>query len=275
MKPQEYIDPRPKEYFDQFHERVRAGLPGASYRLVRLALTAPMLLGFRYRAINLENVPSEGPVILAPNHFSNFDHFLVAVLLKREVQFMAKSQLFGPKGTTYIISHGGVFPVRRGHHDDEAFITAHTVLGRGGLVLMYVEGGRSRTKGLGTPKPGVGRLALEAGVPVVPVAIEGSQHVRDAKRRLRLPKVTVQFGEPIGFPQVAEPSKEQSQQASEQVFERVRSMYQRLASEGRKSVIDTERDRPHSIAALDSGSPSDLGRRSGEMETPPKPWRSS
>ena len=65
--------------------------------------------------------------------------------------------------------------MRRGQHDEEAFITAHTMLDRGGMVLMYAEGGRSRTGKLGEPKPGVGRLALEAGVPVVPVAIEGSR----------------------------------------------------------------------------------------------------
>jgi 1-acyl-sn-glycerol-3-phosphate acyltransferase len=237
VKPQKYLDERPKEYFDQFHERVRAGRPGPIYRMVRALLTAPVLGAFRYRAIDLGNVPTSGPLILAPNHFSNFDHFLVAVLLEREVQFMAKSQLFGPPALTYILSHGGAFPVRRGHHDDEAFKTAHTILDRGGMVLMYAEGGRSRTKQLGTPKPGVGRLALESGVPVVPIAIEGSQHVRDTKKRLRVPKVTVQFGEPISFPAVEHPSKEQSQRAAEDVFERVREMYEALASQGRKEVI--------------------------------------
>ena len=64
--------------------------------------------------------------------------------------------------------------MRRGHHDEEAFITAYAILDRGGCVLMYAEGGRSRTGGLGEPRPGVGRIALESGVPVVPVAIHGS-----------------------------------------------------------------------------------------------------
>ena len=111
---------------------------------------------------------------------------------------MAKSQLFKPPVIDFIINHGGVFPVRRGQHDEEAFITAHTILDRGGMVLMYAEGGRSRTKELGEPKPGLGRLALESGVPVVPVAIHGSEHVREAKRGV-LPKVTVQYGEPIAL----------------------------------------------------------------------------
>ena len=130
----------------------------------------------------------------------------MAVLMRREVHFMAKSQLFKPPVVDFIINHGGVFPVRRGHRDQEAFITAHTIFDRGGMVLMYAEGGRSRSKELGQPKPGLGRLALEAGVPVVPVAIHGSEHVREAKR-LRLPKVTVQYGEPLHFGQVDHPDE--------------------------------------------------------------------
>ena len=103
------------------------------------------------------------------------DHFLVAALMRREVHFMAKSQLFGVHPVLdFIYKHGGVFPVRRGKRDEEAFKTAHAMLDRGGIVLMYGEGGRSRSKKLGEPKPGLGRLALESGVPVVPVAIHGS-----------------------------------------------------------------------------------------------------
>ena len=64
--------------------------------------------------------------------------------------------------------------MRRGHHDEEAFKTAYAILDRGGCVGMYAEGGRSRTGKLGEPKTGIGRLALESGVPVVPVAIHGS-----------------------------------------------------------------------------------------------------
>ena len=93
-------------------------------------------------------------------------------------------------------------------------MTAHAILDRGGCVLMYAEGGRSRTGELGEAKPGVGRLALESGVPVVPVAIHGSKGVR-AWKRLAFPKVTVQYGEPISFPVVAEPTREQQLEAAQ------------------------------------------------------------
>ena len=102
------------------------------------------------------------------------DHFFVGVYLRRKVRFMAKSQLFGPPVLTYIFKHGGVFPVRRGHRDEEAFKTAYELLDQGEMLLVYAEGGRSRSRELGEPKPGIGRIALESGAPIVPVAIHGS-----------------------------------------------------------------------------------------------------
>jgi 1-acyl-sn-glycerol-3-phosphate acyltransferase len=237
MKPQVYIDPRPAEFFDKYHERVRTRRPDWAYRLARVVLTGPILAGYRFRAIDVHNVPERGPVLLAPNHFSFWDHFFVAVLLRRQVQFMAKSQLFKPALLGWYLNHGGVFPVRRGQRDQEAFITAHSIFDRGGTVLMYAEGGRSRSKELGRPKPGVGRLALEAGVPVVPIAIHGSERVREAKRGV-LPKVTVQYGEPLRFDQVEDPTRDQSQEAADQVFDRVRMMHEALTKQGRRGVLE-------------------------------------
>ena len=81
------------------------------------------------RGISTSNVPADGPFILAPNHFSNMDHFFAGVYLQRKIRFMAKSQLFFRNPVLdYIYRVGGVFPVRRGHHDEEAFITAHAIL---------------------------------------------------------------------------------------------------------------------------------------------------
>ena len=129
---------------------------------------------FRVRGYHPERVPAVGPVILAPNHFSFLDHFFLGVALRRKVHFMAKSQLFKPP-MSWIYTHGGVFPVRRGFADEDAFITAVTVLDRGDTMAMYAEGGRSRTGELGEEaKRGIGRLALLSGAPIVPVAIVGS-----------------------------------------------------------------------------------------------------
>jgi 1-acyl-sn-glycerol-3-phosphate acyltransferase len=241
MKPQVYIDPRPADHFTKFHERTRTRRPDWVYRLARVVLTIPLLFIYRFRAIGVDNVPYEGPVILAPNHFSFFDHFFIAMLLRREVQFMAKSQLFRPPVLDFILTHGGTFPVRRGQKDEEAFITAHSILDRGGTVLMYAEGGRSRSKTLGQPKPGLGRLVLESGAPVVPIAIHGSQHMREAKRGLISPKVTVHYGEPIAFEQVDHPSREQSQAVADEVFAKVKEMYDALNAQGRRGVLAARR----------------------------------
>jgi 1-acyl-sn-glycerol-3-phosphate acyltransferase len=252
VKAQVYKDPRPAEHFDRFHERQRTKRPNWMYEFVRLVLTPYLLLIYRARCINSHNIPAEGPVIVAPNHFSFLDHFFVAVYVRRKVQFMAKSQLF--KWPMQVVYHnGGVFPVRRGHQDEEAFTTAHSVLGRDGCVVMYAEAGRSRTGELGKPRHGIGRLALESGAAVVPTAIAGTERARNW-RRLQFPKVTVQFGEPLRFEPVAEPTKEQAQEASEIVFERIRELHTSLVGEGRKSAIRAARDarraaREHAEAA--------------------------
>jgi 1-acyl-sn-glycerol-3-phosphate acyltransferase len=239
VKPQVYKDPRPAEHFTRFHERVRRGPPDYMYKLVRIVLTPYLLFFYRARVIDTDKVPTEGPTMVVPNHFSFLDHFFVAAFLRREVNFMAKSQLFKPP-LQFVYTHGGVFPVLRGRRDEEAFATARTVLERGGLIVMYIEGGRSRTGRLGDPKPGVGRLALETGATVVPTAIAGSAKVRNWKK-LQFPKVTVQYGDPLRFDSVEEPTRDQSQAASEVVFEQIETLYYGLAENGRRHAVKTAR----------------------------------
>src|SRR3977135_2654675 len=113
LKPQVYKDPRPKEYFDRFHERSRTREPNWVYEMVRVTTVLHSLITFRARGIGTENVPN-GPVILAPNHASFMDHFFTGAFIRRRVQFMGKSQLFGKSPFSWIFTHGGVFPVRRG-----------------------------------------------------------------------------------------------------------------------------------------------------------------
>ena len=247
MKEQVYKDPRDEAYFTRFHERVRRGRPDWVYTLVRMVLTPYLLILHRARALETRHVPEAGQVIIAPNHFSFLDHFFVAVYLRRKVQFMAKSQLF-KRPMQFIYTHGGVFPVRRGYRDEEAFLTAHTVLARGDVVLMYPEGGRSRSGELGEPKPGIGRLALESGAPVVPTAIVGTAKVRNWKR-LNFPNVTVLFGEPIRFEKVEHPTREQQQEAAQLIFERVKALYDGLREGGRKNAIQRAREAGRAAAA--------------------------
>jgi 1-acyl-sn-glycerol-3-phosphate acyltransferase len=241
MKPQVYKDPRPAEHFTRFHERVRRGPPDPMYEIVRLVLSPLVWTLWRGRALASGNVPQSGPVILAPNHFSFMDHFFLATFIRRKVQFMAKSQLF-VRPFQFVYTHGGVFPVRRGHHDEEAFITAKTILGRGGTIAMYCEGGRSRTGKLAErAKPGIGRLALESGAEVVPVAIYGSQRARNWKR-LQFPKITVLYGEPMRFETVDNPTREQQQAVADEVLAAIKEVYAGLEQHGRRGIVQKLRE---------------------------------
>ena len=236
MREQVYVDPRPKEHFDRFHARARTREPDSMYELVRILTSLYSYTFLRARAIAVENVPGSGAVILAPNHFSFMDHFLMGAYIRRKVRFMAKSQLFKPP-MQFVYTHGGVFPVRRGAKDDETFITAKSILARGGAITMYCEGGRSRTgKVSEQAKRGIGRLALETGAPVVPIAIHGSAKVRNWKR-LQFPKITVQYGEPIRWDAVEDPTREQQQAVADQVLIEIRRLYGGLEEHGRKGIL--------------------------------------
>jgi 1-acyl-sn-glycerol-3-phosphate acyltransferase len=234
IKAQQYKDPRPPEQFAPYHARVREGEPDAHvYEIVRIVSVLHALITFRARGIGSENAPI-GPVIFAPNHASFMDHFFTGAFVRRRIQFMAKSQLFSSPILTYIFSHGGVFPVRRGAHDDEAFISAFKILERGGAIGMYCEGGRSRNGEVGTEaRPGIGRLALESGAPVVPVAILGSNQVRNW-RRLHFPKVTVSYGTPLRFEAITAPTREQQQEAADVILERIGVQHAELVRLGHR-----------------------------------------
>jgi len=208
-------DPRPAEYFDAFHARTRGGEPDAVYEAVRVLTTIWAFTFFRARSISSEKVPQSGPIILAPNHGSFMDHFLLAAFIRRKVQFMAKSQLFQPPAQ-WVYTHGGVFPLRRGHRDDEAFVTARSILDRGGCIAMYCEGSRSVDGKLhDRPKPGIGRLALE---------------------------VTVQYGDPIRWERTDNPTRDQQMAVAEEIFGEIKVLHAGLESLGRKGVLQRVRE---------------------------------
>jgi 1-acyl-sn-glycerol-3-phosphate acyltransferase len=227
IKAQVYKDPRPKEFFDGFHRRTRTRKPNWVYEVVRIVTSLYAWTFFRARGVDAQKVPVSGPVILAPNHFSFMDHFFVGAFIRRRVNFMAKSQLFVPP-MQWVFSHGGVFPVRRGYQDEEAFVTAGAILERAGAIVMYCEGGRSRSGVLSEqPKRGIGRLALESGAPVVPVAVHGSSHVRNWKRA-QFPKVRVRYGDGVRWPRVSDPTRDQQQAVANEIFTRIKALYATL-----------------------------------------------
>jgi 1-acyl-sn-glycerol-3-phosphate acyltransferase len=241
MREQVYADPRPKEFFDRFHTRARTREPNWVYEATRLITSLYAYTLLRARSISSEKVPGAGAVILAPNHFSFMDHFLMGCYIRRKVRFMAKSQLFSFP-MRYIYSPGGVFPVRRGARDEETFITAETILSRGGAITMYCEGGRSRTGRMAEQaKRGIGRLALETGAPVVPIAIYGSSRIRNWKR-LRFPEVTVQYGDPMRWERIENPTRDQQQAVADIILSEIRALYAGLEEHGRRGALRRARE---------------------------------
>ncbi|MTE22185.1 1-acyl-sn-glycerol-3-phosphate acyltransferase [Streptomyces sp. TRM43335] len=182
------------------------------YNVLKYALLGPLLrLLFRPRIEGLRNVPGEGAAIVAGNHLSFSDHFLMPAILPRRITFLAKAEYFtgpGLKGrlTAAFFRSIGQIPVdRSGRGAGRAAIEEGLkVLGRDELLGIYPEGTRSHDGRLYRGRTGVAVMALRAGVPVVPCAMVGTFELQPPGRRLpRIGRVTIRFGEPLDFSRFA------------------------------------------------------------------------
>lgn len=191
---------------DALHRRARErGVNPLVYWISRAFLQPFFHLYFRYQRVGREHIPAEGPVIIASNHRSFLDPFVIGTMARRPMYYVAKSELFRHRWQAWILNSLGAFPVVRGTGDGDMIDTAKAILARGDIVLMFPEGTRVRPGSLGKPRRGVGRLALETGVPVVPMAVIGTEAVRKGWR-IRPHHVRIRAGRPLRFPQVESPS---------------------------------------------------------------------
>jgi glycerol-3-phosphate dehydrogenase (NAD(P)+) len=190
----------------RLHARHRErGVNPLVYWLVRAVFQPFFHLYFRLSRIGREHVPETGPVIFASNHRSFLDPFVIATIARRPMYYVAKEELFRNRLTAWFLNALGAFPVRRGQGDGDMIDTARAILERGDAVLIFPEGTRTRPGALGRPKRGVGRLALETGAPVVPVAVFGTESIRRGWR-IRPHKVRIRVGRPLTFPKVEDAS---------------------------------------------------------------------
>jgi 1-acyl-sn-glycerol-3-phosphate acyltransferase len=187
------------------------------YWIVRALLQPFFHIYFRMSRIGREHIPVDGPVIFAANHRSFLDPFVIACMSRRPLYYMAKKELFRQPLTAWFLNSLGAFPIDRGNADRDAMSTAREILERGDAVLIFPEGTRIRPGTLGAPKRGVGRLALETGAPVIPIAVIGTETIRRGWR-IRSHKVSIRAGAPLRFPTVAEPSPQLARAVTERIW---------------------------------------------------------
>ena len=208
------LRPRPLAVY---HERTRRrGVNSFVYWPVRVVLKLAILAYFRLRRLGREHIPSGG-VILAANHRSFLDPFIIGCCLPRPIYFVAKRELFKNPIVGWFLNCMGAFPVKRGESDDESVATALALLERGQAVVIFPEGTRIRAGSLAQPKRGVGRLALQSGAPVVPIAITGSEHARDGWK-IKPARVHLRCGAALTYPRVDDPSPFLAGEVTERIW---------------------------------------------------------
>jgi glycerol-3-phosphate dehydrogenase (NAD(P)+) len=192
----------------RYHEYTRKhGVNWAMYALARGLLQPAFWIWFRVSKSGRKYARVKGGLIVASNHRSFLDPFVIGASLpwRRPMCYVAKRELFEKRWQGWLLSRCGAFPIRRGESDEEAMTTARMVLERGGTVCIFPEGTRIRSGSLSTPKRGVGRLALQTGAPVLPVAVQGTERVR-LGWRIYPRKVKLRMGRPQTFPRSERPS---------------------------------------------------------------------
>jgi glycerol-3-phosphate dehydrogenase (NAD(P)+) len=212
---------RPDIDQSQFHARARErGVNPIVYWIARAILQPFAHLYWRLSRIGREHIPSSGPVIIAANHRSFIDPFMIGLMCRRPVYYVAKEEIFRNPIVAWLLNSLGAFPVRRGAADTDMVATAKAILLRGDPVVIFPEGTRTRPGALGKPKRGVGRLALETGAPVVPIAMIGTESIRRGWR-IRPYKIRVRAGSPLQFPHVEEASSQLAAAVTDRIWPNV------------------------------------------------------
>src|SRR3954452_24930106 len=203
---------------DGLHRRARGrGVNPIVYWLGRAVLQPFFHVYFRLSRVGREHVPQEGPAIFGANHRSFIDPLVIGMLARRPLYYVAKKELFRHRLLGWLLNALGAFPVDRGAGDKDMLETAHAILARGNALVIFPEGTRIRPGSLGRPKRGVGRLALESGAPVVPVAVIGTEAIRRGWR-IRPHKVRIRVGRPLRFPQVQAPSPQLAEAVTDRIW---------------------------------------------------------
>jgi 1-acyl-sn-glycerol-3-phosphate acyltransferase len=203
-------------------------------QFVRHVLAPLARLVYRPEVDGLENVPAEGPVIIAANHRAVLDTAVISLVVRRQVHFLGKAEYFTGRGVrgrlmAAFVDALGFVPVERGnaHAGLAALNAGQTVLNAGGVFAIYPEGTRSLDGRLYRGHTGVAVLALTTGAPVVPVALFGTDKLMPRGGRIpRYAKVGVRFGTPLDFSRVTERNLRARRQVTDEVMEAIQALSQ-------------------------------------------------
>lgn len=183
-----------------------------------------MLWSAKMTVMGRENVPRKGAVIMASNHLNNSDPPLVASAIGRPMVWMAKQEWMDTPVAGWLMKMHGVIGVRRHEADLGALRNATTLLKEGAMLAMFPEGTRSKTGTLGDAEPGTALLALRSGVPILPVAIWGTENVKLPRDLLRRQPGWVRIGEPFTLPATKRVTRQHIEAGTREIMERIAAL---------------------------------------------------
>lgn len=155
-------------------------------------------VSFKIKIRGKGNIPSKGPAVVASNHLSYLDPIVLGLITPRRMNFIAKEELFGNSLFRALITQLGAFPLKRDRFDRTGYQRALAILREGGILTLFPEGTRAQHGKPGHLRQGAVRIALRAGVPLVPIVIAGTDSILPrGKRAIRLGKIRVEVGKPL------------------------------------------------------------------------------
>jgi 1-acyl-sn-glycerol-3-phosphate acyltransferase len=195
--------------------------PPLGYEIIRWLAIFILHTAARLRLRGRYNIPTKGPFIIASNHLAWTDiPFIPLHIHGRKVVYMAKEEYFSSK-IAWLVRFLGAFPVKRGEADRQALRAGEEQLKKGNILVIFPEGTRSRTRTMAKAHPGMAMIALRTGVPVLPVAIWGSEKVLKTFR----PSVTISYGEPMILkPKGQKVTREDLDEATDKVMHKIAEM---------------------------------------------------
>ncbi|TDT61878.1 lysophospholipid acyltransferase family protein [Fonticella tunisiensis] len=188
------------------------------YNFAKALVSAIFHLIYRIDVVGLENVPEDDGALICPNHFSNLDPFLVAIVLPKQIRFMTKYEAFKNPVLRFLLYKLGMFPVKRGEADLNAVKTTLKILRDKQLVGLFPEGTRIKGGAFGKANPGVAVFSIKSSKPIIPVYISGNFKP--------FTRMKVIFGEPIDFSQYkgTKLTNEEYTEISQKVMEEIKKL---------------------------------------------------